>query len=223
MPACGVLHAQQAQHDAVIDERHGEQGAGGVLQPRLAATIPAARVASPSTSSGSAREISQPNKPASMGLSRDGQPDLLALVHADVQQATLAIDEHEVQLVEAEQRARLGQDALGELVDPARALQREAGFEQARERPALRRRRIALRADAVEAQHEQQHQAREQSEHRAIAGVVEHRRQHAGRHEDEIRERITGRDDAPHVAAVEAEEQRSSGRRSRSARSAPSR
>ena len=39
------------------------------------------------------------------------------------------------------------------------------------------------------------------------AGVVEHRREHAGRDEDQIRERITRRDDAPHFAAVEAEEQ----------------
>ena len=53
----------------------------------------------------------------------------------------------------------------------------------------------------------------EQPEHRRAAGVVEHGREHAGRDEDQIGERITRRDDAPHVAAVEAEEQHHQRRR----------
>ena len=69
-----------------------------------------------------------------MGLSRCGQTNLIAFVHPDVQHAALAIDEHEIHLVEAEQGARLRQDALGEIIDPARALQRKAGLEQSRER-----------------------------------------------------------------------------------------
>jgi hypothetical protein len=113
----------------------------------------------------------------------------------------------EIQLIETEQRTRLREDALGEIVHAPRTLKLDACLEHAREGPALGLHRITMRTDAVEAQHEQQHQACEQPEHRHIAGVVEHRRENAGRHEDQIRERITRRDDAPDFTSIEAEEQ----------------
>ena len=115
--------------------------------------------------------------------------------------------EHQVHLIEAEQGARLGQDALGEVIDPARALQCQSGLEQTRERRVRGQRRIAVRADGVEAQHQEQHQASEQREDCRGAGVIEHGRKNAGRYEDEIRQRIAGRDDAPHVTTVEVEEE----------------
>ena len=112
-----VLHTQQAQHDAVVDQRHGEQRAGrlhGFLGPlpqlrrRLSPVIDEQRL----------RARHQPAEQAGVdGLEPRGQPYLLAFVHPDIEHAPLAIDEHQVQLVEAEQRARLGQDAFGELVD----------------------------------------------------------------------------------------------------------
>ena len=120
-----------------------------------------------STSSGSARAISQPNRPASMDFSRGGMRTCWRSCTRISSRRTLAIDEHEIQLIETEQRTRLREDALGEIVHAARTLKLEAGLEHARERPALGLHRIAMRTDAVEAQHEQQHQAREQPEHRA--------------------------------------------------------
>ena len=90
-----------------------------------------------------------------------GQADLLAFVQADIQQATLAVDEHQIQLIETEQCTRLREDALGEIVHASRTLKLDAGLEYAREGPALGLHRITMPTNAVEAQHEQQHQARE--------------------------------------------------------------
>src|SRR5690606_39491282 len=62
-------------------------------------------------------------------------------MNSELEYPPVAVDEHEIELVEAEQAARLGEDALAELVHSPRPVQHAPDVEQRRARSAVPMRR----------------------------------------------------------------------------------
>ena len=160
-----------------------------------------ARVQS-STSNGSPHLHDPAEQSRIDALDASGLPHAAPFVDPQVENLLTALHEHEIELIETQQRAGFREDSFAKLVDAPRAVQCAARLEQLGHRAASS---LGARggADAVEAEHEHEHHDREQRKTATVPGVVQQCGEHARRHEDEIRQDVGWLENAAHVAAIE--------------------
>src|SRR5690606_30075585 len=203
-----MLHAQHADDLSSLDERHDDERAGLLLRfidAPFELLVHAARILDQNGSRG----IDDVAEDAGVERLRSCAHALAApFMNSELEYPPVAVDEHEIELVEAEQAARLGEDALAELVHSSRPVQHAPDVEQLRDRSSFRIRRAQRLIDTVEAQHEHDHEPEEEHERRVCTRVVKKCREDARRKENQIGSGIRRRDDAPNVAPIELEERR---------------
>jgi hypothetical protein len=203
----GVLNAEQARHCTALDQGHDDYRAG-LFAGRLRPLSQLCGRTQPILDEQRFAPLHRPAEQSGVdALDARGQARAAALMHAEVEDLLTGLNQHEIELVEAKQSPRFGEDALAELVDAARAVQSTTRFEELGHRPAPLG-SSSRDTNTVEAQHEHQHHQCEQREDPRLPCVVQQRRQHARRHEHKIREHVRWLEHAPHITTIEQEEER---------------
>src|SRR5690606_3837662 len=137
-----VLNAEQADHVPSFDERYDDEGTGflcGRFDAKLHLFVHARPVLDEDGTAG----VDDPAENACIErLGAPGQSFFATFMNTQLEHLPLAIDEHEIKLIEAEEAARFREDALAELIDSTSAVQHAPDGEELCHRPALRIRGI---------------------------------------------------------------------------------